>query len=178
MMVGGSKEYKKIHHEMGKKYGTPAYCLRCMSYDTERKYQWAHKHNSPWNLEPQHWIRLCVKCHDTYDGHPSPGFRGKSHDEQSKLKTSAAVVSHLSTLTPVDRKKYGSLTWLGREHSPETKAKISAARQGMPAPNKGIPHTEATKAKLRGPKKRVTCTSCGASIVLVARHNKAYHAAD
>lgn len=41
-----------------------------MSFDTEARYQWAHKHDYPYTDVRENWLRLCPRCHSKYDISP------------------------------------------------------------------------------------------------------------
>lgn len=174
VIIAGSNEYKKIHYEVGRDHGKPSFCEHCKSTD-KLKYQWAHKHASSWSTDRNNWIRLCVKCHDKYDGHPTNGFSGKNHSEVSKIKTSQSVKKHVESLSEEERKKYGNQAWIGRSHSEEAKRKISESKIGKSSPKKGIPLSEEAKANMRKPKRRIECEICGLSVVQITRHMKNYH---
>lgn len=74
---------------------------------------------------------------------------GKPRSEETKRKLS---IAHRGKTLSEEHKKNISASSVGREGrtpSAETRAKISAARKGQPPSNKGVPHTEETKAKMR-----------------------------
>ena len=63
---------------------------------------------------------------------------GKRHSAESNKKKGI----------PGNKHGAGNQNWLGKNHSEETKKKISDSKRGGVAPNKGIPHSEETRRKI------------------------------
>lgn len=65
---GTQKEYKKLHHKIGKMLGKPNKCESCGKKATGRKMHWANI-SGKYKETPSDWKRLCAKCHYEFDGH-------------------------------------------------------------------------------------------------------------
>lgn len=62
---GDNVGYCALHKWVSKELGKPAVCEYCGT-TTAKKFEWASKnHEYKRNLED--WVRLCTKCHKSYD---------------------------------------------------------------------------------------------------------------
>ena len=62
---GDAAAYKTIHNWVSKRFGRPQSCECCGTTDAA-KYDWANV-SGKYLRERGDWIRLCRKCHNTYD---------------------------------------------------------------------------------------------------------------
>lgn len=82
----------------------------------------------------------------------TPWNKGKTYDDATKKKISAAV--RLSMQNPERKEVNRQLLlnkpglMLGKKHTTNARAKISAAKKGLPAKNKSVPVNEEQKQKL------------------------------
>ena len=61
----GKAGYRAIHRWIELRLGKPQLCSLCGD-DGEHRYHWANK-NHEYNLNLKDWIRLCPKCHKSWD---------------------------------------------------------------------------------------------------------------
>lgn len=61
------KSLPALHQWVMRRLGKPLFCCHC--YEIKRKhYQWANI-SRKYKRHLSDWIRLCVPCHQAYDGH-------------------------------------------------------------------------------------------------------------
>jgi hypothetical protein len=63
---GTIKEYKSLHHWIGKYLGKPNICNNCKRIETGKRIHWANK-SGKYIRDSSDWIRLCAKCHYKFD---------------------------------------------------------------------------------------------------------------
>jgi hypothetical protein len=66
LFKGSPSYYKKIHYQISKILGKPSQCELCGGLFYGKNIHWANK-DGEYKLDPQDWIRLCVKCHYIFD---------------------------------------------------------------------------------------------------------------
>ena len=137
------------------------------------------------------------KLSKSCQGRPSPN-KGKAMSAEQKQKMSATIKKNGRIISPetvskiLDSRKH-------YRHSEETKRKIGQSQigkvvvvsdetkkklsdvakgrsntwlKGKPAPNRGVPHTEETVEKLKGPKSKYQCLHCNKLIGGKANYNR------
>ena len=79
-----------------------------------------------------------------------PTFNSQPSAQSSAgYKHSAATREKHSRLMMGNTINVGRQSWMkGRRHTPESRAKVSAAKKGQPGPNRGIPRSEDVKRKI------------------------------
>lgn len=115
---------------------TCVFCNRSVSFEQVHIHHVDHDrtNNDGSNLQPSH-----PRCHNRY--HKG----GTTHRAEVKERIRQSVRAHVSSLSPEERKKYGSTVWVGRKHTEETRRKISAARSGKP----GTPRSQELRDRQR-----------------------------
>lgn len=103
-------------------------------------------------------------------GKPNPN-KGRTDFHSQEIRAIISTYSKIKALTPEHKERLRQ-SRIGSKHTDESKQKISdnSARRGKPAYNRGIPHSEERKEKLKlarraRPKKEpapiVVCPHCG-----------------
>jgi group I intron endonuclease len=109
-----------------------------------------------------------IQRNDTYN--IATGGKGGWLGEAVNEKRSASLMGHKisdETKRKIAKAQQGNTSRRGAKWSEESKKKLSNAVKGREAPNRGIPHSEVAKAKMRkphkttGPKIRLSCVGCG-----------------
>ena len=62
---GGSVGYSALHKWVKSRLGNIKHCAYCQS-NVAKRYEWANISHS-YKRELSDWIRLCCKCHQSYD---------------------------------------------------------------------------------------------------------------
>jgi group I intron endonuclease len=105
---------------------------------------------------------------DTYN--LALGGKGGDLGEAVNKKRSETLKGHQpseETKRKISEANKGRAVRKGAKWSEESKKRLSDACKGREAPNKGVPHSDETKAKMRkphkstGPKLRLCCVGCG-----------------
>lgn len=63
---GNISDYKSLHYWVTSRLGRPKVCEHCGSSEN-RVYHWANKSGN-YLKDLSDWLRLCVPCHQRYDG--------------------------------------------------------------------------------------------------------------
>ena len=66
LFKGTPQEYSHIHYWIGTKLGKPSQCEDCGRFAKGKQIDWANK-SGEYKQELNDWIRLCKKCHWSYD---------------------------------------------------------------------------------------------------------------
>jgi hypothetical protein len=104
-------------------------------------------------FDPKHWETPAKEAHPLF---------GRKHSESAKQKMSAAqkgrvpwnkgkpanYSEEVKSKMREGARNAGKTSFLGRTHTAESRAKMSASLKGRVAPNKGKPMSEEQKAKL------------------------------
>lgn len=107
--------YDTIHYRMRRTFGKPSQCEFDQSHESGR-FHWAHKHEAPWDVERENWIRLCSRCHIRYD---------KGH--KAVIKANSERVWTKEMRQRMSEAKSGDKNgFFGKTHSPETKKILKA----------------------------------------------------
>jgi len=109
-----------------------------------------------------------VKLDNTYN--IALGGRGGNLGSLVNKKKSQKLKGHKvseETKQKIALSQKGNTSRRGKKWTEQSKKRLSNACKGRMAPNKGVPHSEEAKAKMRkphkttGPKIRLSCVGCG-----------------
>jgi group I intron endonuclease len=108
-----------------------------------------------------------VKRRDTYN--IATGGKGGNLGDAINKRKSEVMMGHSvseDTKRKISEANKGNTSRKGAKWSEESKKKLSDSCKGREAPNKGVPHSEKTRANMRkphkstGPKLRLSCIKC------------------
>lgn len=129
-------EYKNIHQWLKRHYGKPTYCQSLSCEHNSNIFQWALIQGKEHCRDKENYIWLCSTCHSKYDHDRIWSIEtrdklrvsrlGKKLSEETKRKKSIAMSGDRNPMYGVTNQFF-----LGKNHSIETKSKLSALRRKL-----------------------------------------------